>query len=183
MTAGAILAGGQSRRFGSDKGRAIWRGRSFIRIGAEILREVGCFPILLVGGVLPGDVEDLEPVADCFPGEGPLGAIVSALSASCGDTLVLACDMVRADRRAFSPLLGHRGSELAVVPVCKGELQPLCALYRAGALAPLAMAFAAGQRSVERALVSLGVAEIPFADDAPYFANVNTTRDLEELES
>jgi len=76
----AVLAGGRSRRFGSDKALAHLDGRTFLDIVLGRFR--GRFPeLLLVVDHLDRfpPRPDARVVADRFPGCGPLGAIHAAL--------------------------------------------------------------------------------------------------------
>lgn len=72
---GAIIAGGQSMRFGSDKGAAILNGKALIDHVADGLRpQVDA--LIICGRDWPG----LESVADRpAPGLGPLGGLCAAL--------------------------------------------------------------------------------------------------------
>lgn len=72
---GAILAGGQARRFGSDKAQALWRGRRLIDHVADALGSQTT--ALIVCG-------RKEPGFGCVPdrpgpGLGPLGGLNAAL--------------------------------------------------------------------------------------------------------
>ncbi|WRH76498.1 MAG: molybdenum cofactor guanylyltransferase [Sphingobium sp.] len=72
---GAILAGGQSRRFGSDKALAEYEGRRLIdHVASALLPQVD-------GLVVAGrDWPDMETVADLpRPGMGPLAGLAGAL--------------------------------------------------------------------------------------------------------
>ena len=72
---GALLAGGDSTRFGSDKALAVWRGRSLIEQAADALR--GCSDeIVICGRVSPG-VQNLNDRPQA--GLGPLGGLNAAL--------------------------------------------------------------------------------------------------------
>jgi molybdopterin-guanine dinucleotide biosynthesis protein A len=75
-----VLAGGQSRRFGSDKALAQIAGEALIM---RVARVMGAGePVWIVGGDGAG-YEALCPgagVADRWPGEGPLGGVGSALA-------------------------------------------------------------------------------------------------------
>ena len=73
---GAILAGGQSRRFGSDKAVATWHGKALLDHVADALRP-SCAQLIVVGRTWPG----LETIADYpAPGLGPLGGLAGALA-------------------------------------------------------------------------------------------------------
>lgn len=73
---GAILAGGQSRRFGSDKAEAMLNGRKLIDHVAEALRR-DCEALVVCGRAHPPflQLEDLPR-----SGLGPLGGLCAALA-------------------------------------------------------------------------------------------------------
>jgi molybdopterin-guanine dinucleotide biosynthesis protein A len=177
MTAGAILAGGQSRRFGSDKARERWKGRTYLACVAEAMRGAGLDPILAIGGVAEDLPDGARHVADRWPGQGPLGGVLTALLEVQGDVIVAACDMVRLAPGTFLRLVEFAGIEPVVVPVWQGHLQPLCALYRPACLVSIAEDFAAGERSLVNALGHLPLREVAFGPEDEAFANINTPED------
>ena len=72
---GAILAGGQSRRFGSDKAEAVFEGKKLLDHVAEALRPQ-CAELVIAGRQWPG----LTSVADIpDAGLGPLAGLAGAL--------------------------------------------------------------------------------------------------------
>ncbi len=72
---GAILAGGQSRRFGSDKAEALFEGRKLIDHVADALRPQVA-ELVVAGRQWPG----MQMVADMpAAGIGPLGGLAGAL--------------------------------------------------------------------------------------------------------
>ena len=72
---GVVLAGGQSRRFGSDKAMAIWQGKPLIEHVIDTLRPM-VDDLVLVGRGHRG----LMSIADRpAPGMGPLGGLDAAL--------------------------------------------------------------------------------------------------------
>ena len=76
MILGAILAGGEARRFGSDKALATWRGRRLIDHVADRLAMVAD-ALVIAGGARDGFVAVPDrPRA----GLGPLGGIAGALA-------------------------------------------------------------------------------------------------------
>ncbi len=96
---GAVMAGGASRRFGSDKSLVMGPGV------IAALRDGGVDPIVLVGGVSSGAL-GAPTLADRYPGEGPLGAVATALSyARRGHVLCVPCDLPRLSPEAVRTLL------------------------------------------------------------------------------
>lgn len=72
---GAVLAGGRSSRFGSDKAEAMLAGRPLLDHVAGALGRM-CDAAVVCGREWPG----LAAVADRPPGRGPLGGIAAALA-------------------------------------------------------------------------------------------------------
>ena len=86
---GAILAGGQSRRFGSDKAEALFEGKALLDHVADALRPQ-CAELVIAGREWPG----LTNVADIpEAGLGPLGGLAGALDYAqrTGFDAVLSC--------------------------------------------------------------------------------------------
>ncbi|NBT20637.1 MAG: hypothetical protein EBT17_00645 [Actinobacteria bacterium] len=81
-TLGAVLVGGASSRFGSDKALVKFDGRSLLHHQLGTLRDAGIARRVYVGGEFREDVAESEHVADLYPAQGPLGALISALSAA-----------------------------------------------------------------------------------------------------
>ena len=76
---GAILAGGRSRRFGSDKGMALLHGRSLLEHTREGL-AAQCQEVVLCAGENAAIATSLPVLADCpGPKLGPLGGLCAAL--------------------------------------------------------------------------------------------------------
>lgn len=89
---GVVLAGGESRRFGSDKAAAIWRGRPLIEHAiAALSRHVDAVAIAGRGWA------DVPTIVDWpSPGLGPLGGLNGALRFAAAQghdhVLTIACD-------------------------------------------------------------------------------------------
>ncbi len=109
-TVGAVLCGGASRRMGRDKALIEVDGVAMARRVADALRAGGCSRVLAIGGEAEALAAlGLEPVADRWPGEGPLGGLATALlAADDGDVLVLApCDWLRPSGELVASLVWH----------------------------------------------------------------------------
>src|SRR2546421_7517772 len=86
---GIVLAGGKSARMGANKATLELGGRSLVDLAIQAVSRV-TEPVIVVGGrdILP------EAVNDLFPGEGPLGGLITGLeSLGHGAHLAVACDM------------------------------------------------------------------------------------------
>ncbi len=92
VVVGAILMGGESRRFGSDKALADIDGKPMGARIADVLRDAGLDPVVAVGGEAGGQL-GLVTVPDRRPGAGPLAGLASVLSwAGRGGVVVVPCD-------------------------------------------------------------------------------------------
>jgi molybdopterin-guanine dinucleotide biosynthesis protein A len=156
--AGAVLAGGASTRFGSDKTAARLGPLPLVERVAAALRTAEVSPLASIGGAcrVPG----LEAVPDRHPGEGPLGGLVTALLWSpAGATVVLAADLPLLDDltvRALVDRWRHRPEAVAVARG-GGRLQPTCACWPASVGPLVEASFGEGERSIARVLARLDI--------------------------
>ena len=146
--AAAVLAGGASRRMGTDKAALLWQGHTWLERARRAAGEATGAEAMVVGG--RGD----EPwrVPDLLPGQGPLAALVAAWYHSrAAWVLLCACDMPLLDGPALAVLLEHvsdGGEAAAVIPVIGGRRQYTCAVYARSALASAVAALGAGTRGL-----------------------------------
>ncbi len=154
---GVVLAGGTSVRMGTDKALLELGGRTLV--SRVVTALAGCCTEVLVasgdGLRLPGP--GLRQVADVTPGAGPLGGLVAGLEAA-GDDLVavVAVDMPFAEPAVLRLLAERWTGEPAVVPVARGRLQPLHAVWARAAAPALRLRIDAGLRSPTGAAEALG---------------------------
>ena len=126
---GAVLCGGRSRRFGSDKALAPFRSST---VGARVvtaLRDGGVDPVVAIGG-RAGDRLAIPTVADRRPGDGPLGGLATALLwARTGSVVVVPCDLPLLEAEHIRRLLSvPPPTDGAVVATVDGE--PMVSLGR-----------------------------------------------------
>ena len=135
--AGFVLVGGQSRRMGRDKALLELEGRPlFLRI-ANLLQPY-VKTVTLLGPPARYSSFGFPVLADQQPGQGPLGALYTALkNSSCDWNLFFACDLPLLNRCVIERLL-RRVSDTdaqAVVPLAGDRWQPLCAAYHRSCIA------------------------------------------------
>ena len=171
---GLVLAGGQSRRMGTDKATLVVDGRRLVDRAVATLAEA-CDQVLVAGGTRTIDALDVEQVSD--DGSGPLAGIVAGLRRCTTPLLaVLAVDMPAASADVFRTLAARWSGEAGVAPSVHGVAQPLHAIYAAAHTEGFAALLTAGERSPTRALEQLGALTVDVVDDG-FALNLNWPAD------
>jgi molybdopterin-guanine dinucleotide biosynthesis protein A len=177
---GYVLAGGGSRRFGRDKA----------------LVEIDGVPmaVKMIAGRGKYEAFGAEILEDRWPGEGPLGGVITALEDSakratpCEWNLIAGCDMPFLTREWLTFLCERAAKSEAQVVLAHSAHgpEPLCACWRTEASETLLAAFERGMRKVTEG-ISLLRAEVlderdwkRFDSDGRLFWNMNTQADYEE---
>jgi len=177
--AGYVLTGGRSSRMGRDKALLPFRGTTLAgHVARQVSRAAGS--AVFVGNPQSYEQLGFPVIPDVYPGEGPLGGILTALSHTAAEwNLIAACDMPGISREFLrSLLIAAKAFEAdALIPVnpVSGLAEPLCAVYRREARGPIEAAFGRGVRKVIDALHSdrlrlVGIKPSVVAS----FQNVNT---------
>ena len=184
---GVVLAGGASQRMGRDKARLDFQGESLVDRAASRLVEVVTEVVVADRG---RGVSAVHPSVADGPGAGPAAGILGAARTRPGrDLLVLACDLPAVPAALLARLAAH-DEGAALVPRWRRGLEPLCALYRTGALSALGVAVGEGRfalhgllRTPELDVRWLEGPELEvFGAPERLFANLNTPEDLARLE-
>jgi molybdopterin-guanine dinucleotide biosynthesis protein A/rhodanese-related sulfurtransferase len=173
---GVVLTGGASRRFGRDKAIEPIDSVPMARRVIDALGAAGAVSVVTVGG--PDRRFGVEHMADRYPGEGPLGGLLSAFAYAVTEVVfVAACDLPSLDAATVRAVLaGLDGVDSAVART--DGIEPLCAAYRIATCRPaFQSAFDQGERSMMRALQRVRVREVPIADHRR-LQNVNMQIDL-----
>jgi molybdenum cofactor guanylyltransferase len=187
---GVVLAGGDSRRLGSDKAllEILVDGVPIAlpALAAQRLSTV-CAEVAVADRgrqLVPG----LPSLLD-GPGRGPAAGILGAAAAYPDrPLLVLACDLPRIPAALLAELASREGFDW-VVPRWNGRVEPLCALYGPAALAALA------ERAGRGLLALYGLTAEPslviryfegdkldrFGRPEEVFFNLNTPEDLGQM--
>lgn len=176
---GAVLAGGQSRRMGTDKALIRLDGVALVERAAAALDAADADPVVVIGGDAPAiTAMGLTHVDDRWPGEGPLGGIVTAIGFVATDVvMVLSCDLTDASAIAVRSVVGALGDADVAVPVVEGRSQWMHAAWRRRALPALQAAFDAGIRAPRDAVGSLRVAQLLDGDPC-WFHDADLPDDL-----
>jgi molybdopterin-guanine dinucleotide biosynthesis protein A len=193
MTAGYVLAGGGSTRFGRDKALVEIGGKPMLARMIQLLQST-TLEARIVAAHGEYSAFGVQIVEDRWPGEGPLGGIITALEDAAGSAaqsewnLIVSCDMPFLTREWLA-FLTERASESqaqVVVPSSANGPEPLCACYRTDAAGALRTAFQGGVRKVTDGLKGVATEVLDEADWKRFdsagrlFWNMNTAEDFEE---
>lgn len=190
---GYVLAGGGSTRFGRDKALVEVGGKAMLERIFELLPGVTS-RAKLVAAPNKYDAFGAGIVEDRWPGEGPLGGIITALEDAAKSpsesqwNLILSCDMPFLTREWLVFLCERAAKSKAqvVVPHSAHGPEPLCACYRTDAAGALRAAFESGVRKVTQGLQHVSTEVLDEADWKRFdsagrlFWNMNTAADYEE---
>nr|WP_035717059.1 MULTISPECIES: molybdenum cofactor guanylyltransferase [Gordonia] len=200
VIAALVLAGGRSRRMGSDKAALDWEGEPML---ARVVRVVSqrCDPVLVVAGetsaafrgvddirdrAAPGiDSSKVHWVTDEQEGTGPLGGLVAGLSAAAAAgaeyAFVCATDMPLIAPELIDELrLGMTGSTQAVIARDAQRDHPMAGIYRTDAAAQIADLVASGERRMLGAIEALNTHRVGVSEP-DWLVNVNAPEDLHRL--
>lgn len=187
-----LLAGGQSRRFGSNKALGMVWGCRLIEHPARVLSELFTHRLLVTNTPELYEFLGWPMTPDLTPGcAGPLAGIESALScAATPHIFVAACDMPYLDRALITHLCTLAPGYDAVIPMAAKGWEPLHGVYAKSALSAISAALAAGNRKLQTVLAALKVRMVDEAEllavsatALQSFCNVNTVSDLPAADS
>jgi molybdopterin-guanine dinucleotide biosynthesis protein A len=116
----------------------------------------------------------LDYLDDQFPGEGPLGGVLSALALG-SPVVVVACDLADLGSGTVTSLVDALGEHDAAVAF-SGRAEPLCAIWTDRAVPVLRARFEAGERAMHRAIEGLDIAWVTVLPGD--LRNVNTPDDV-----
>ncbi|MGV3526993.1 MAG: molybdenum cofactor guanylyltransferase [Candidatus Sericytochromatia bacterium] len=179
-----ILAGGASRRFGSDKARAPVAGQPLLLHMAALLRP--WVSELHVIGREADQYADLglPTLGDLRPGLGPLGGLHTALEHSAaqnsgnGWVLLASCDTWGVTDAQLQHLLSASRHKVHAVAWRDSHWQPLWALYHVSLAPEVAARLARGERALWRLLDAVAVTPLNGLDLG--WRQINTPATLPE---
>lgn len=178
---GLILAGGQSRRMGFDKGQIVFRGLPLRVFAYEQVKRAGVAEVFI--SCREDQISALEgfPVlVDIFPDSGPLGAILSAFEKKPQSAwLILACDMPLIQVETLQKLIWERNPTQQATAFSDetGRLQPLVSIWEPSILPTIKSVFFTQNRSPRRVLELSDIHTITWGNPDE-FTNLNDPESL-----
>jgi FdhD protein len=185
---GVILAGGESRRMGSDKSLLPIRGARFIdhvyRRLSELFEEV----IIVTNSPTLYDGIPCRKVPDIYHAQGSLAGIHSGICHARHERVfVVACDMPFVDPDVVRHICARADGADVVIPVGEQGCEPLHALYGKSCLPPMENALDAGQKRIiaffpHVKVTEIGARELSALDPGELsFRNINTPQEYFRL--
>jgi molybdopterin-guanine dinucleotide biosynthesis protein A len=192
-TAAYVLAGGGSTRFGRDKALVAFAGKPMLERMLELMRGI-TEKVSVVSSNGKYSNFGAEILEDRWPGEGPLGGIVTALlhtqknDPNCEWNFVVSCDMpfLTLEWMAFLAERAERSTAQVLLPHSTSGPEPLCACWRTNSVTTLQPAFERGVRKVMEGVALLRAEVLDerdwkrFDNAGRLFWNMNTLADYEE---
>ena len=149
---GIVLAGGASRRMGTDKAALELGGRTLLQHAVDALERADVGSIVVVGAAdrSAPTVRASGPVrfeVDAVPGEGPLRGLAAGLAAAAAPlALVVGVDMPFVDPELLRLLAARAaGGASPLLPLHEGVPQPLCSAWPSETLPRIEALLAAGE--------------------------------------
>lgn len=190
---GFVLAGGESKRMGSNKAVLLLDGLPLFERAAMLLDQI-CGRVAIVG-TIPDSIT-LRHVIPDVPSErrGSIVGLLAALNASRSElTAILSCDMplMSVDALEMIAAKAAAGSEHdAFMFSDNGRVEPLCAIYRTGSARQAAASmFASGDWKLQHLASALNATTIDvsaakaLSRPIDIFLNVNTPEDFASAEA
>lgn len=179
----AILAGGKSSRFGSDKGLVIFNEKSLVQHVIHVANKISK-DVFIVSNDSVYQKFEKSVFNDEFKSKGPLGGLHVALKKSANEyCFLMAFDMPFLKPELFHGLFKNNLYQ-AVVPVHQNRPEPLCALYHSSALSVVEKNLTEGKLKMTDTIEHLDhhwyhVDENCEFYDSKMFTNINTLSDWE----
>lgn len=181
---GLVLAGGESRRMGSDKALLSRGGETQLEHAVRLLSGVTDKVWVSARAEQAAGAERARfpLITDRYAGLGPLAGILSAMDQDPGAAwLVLACDLPNVDASTLAALVASRAAAQPFTAFSSshdGLPEPLCAIYEPAAREILD-GFVAEGLNCPRKIMMRSATELLAPPDPAALDNINTPEDLE----
>lgn len=182
---GLVLAGGKSKRMGTDKGLIKWHGKEQRYYVADLL--AGFCKEVFISCRPDQEIEidnHYKTLPDTFLNLGPYGGILSALRADRGKAwLVVACDLPLIDEETIRFLIKHRNNKTMATTFESphdGLPEPLITIWEPESYAVLLHFLGKGITCPRKALINSEktILQPPYPEA---LMNVNTPEDADTV--
>lgn len=178
-----ILAGGKSRRMGTEKSSLRLDGKTFLKCLSDELEGFGEI-VVSVDHIECHEEIGMPMVEDVYPEHGPMGGIYSALVGDRFDEiLTVPCDVPLFSKKFAERLYGLlRDNVDAVITVTDdGRIHPLCGIYRKSCLPVMKECLEKRELRMMSMLEHLNVVYMEAGEDSWQLQNINTPEEYKAL--
>ena len=181
----AILAGGKSQRFGSNKALAPWFSCRLIDAVVQAAKKVCQKVIIIAKDPRPYSYLGLPIYPDIVFGKGPMAGLQSALyHTETERVLLLGCDMPILSTELLNQMWKIPTWAPIIIPGTPHGLEPLHAIYHKSLLYLVNYQISAGRLSLQSFIRKLPHFTVDIQKRYPfteYFSGANTPKELAEL--
>ena len=192
-----ILAGGQSRRFGSDKALAQIQGRTLLARNVTALQAWTSQITIVARKSDQYAFQQIRVISDIQSGLGPLGGLFTALTdatstpvASTSWILMTSCDLCQlqspwldqllAQAQTASPHIQAVIFQETAPPTQPSRWQPFPGLYHTSLLPMVQTRIEQNTLALWSLLESISTLAVPIPKDWPLVSQINTVADWEK---
>jgi molybdopterin-guanine dinucleotide biosynthesis protein A len=174
-----ILAGGKSKRFGSDKARWLRDGEPLIVRVARTLKPLAS--AITVVAASDGEYDDLglRTIGDVVPDKGPMGGLITAIGdcRESGWLLLSACDWEGLRSEWLQTLLDQRSDKVQAVVFRSDRNEPLLGLYHTSIRGTISKMIDADRLKMQFLPDEVAVASVPVPAGWSEVVNLNRPGD------
>lgn len=187
-----ILAGGKSKRMGTNKSFVLFAGKPMIEVMIERIRGVFSLPpILITNSPELYSYLGLEMVEDIVKERGPLGGIHAGLKNSTTQfNFIFGCDMPFLNLDLINYMTERVGEDTdIVIPRYGNCVEPLYAIYSRACLRAIETQINLGSLRIQSFFSQVKISYIDqseivrFDPELTCFSNINTKEDLEQAQA
>ena len=178
---GIVLAGGFSRRMGTDKAELTLGGLTLLELQVRKLRQIGIADIMVSGCRKP--MEGTRAIEDIYPHMGPMSGIHACLKAAKTEAcLVVSVDVPLFPAEWLEKLI--QAHDDPVTMLSHGdEMEPLLAVYDTALASMAEELILSGDRSVRSLFAGSKVNRLEYTGDPDFLLNCNTPEDFEKAKT
>lgn len=178
-TIGVILAGGKSKRFGSDKSLQYIGEITFIEKISSLLKKYFKEVVISANDIEKYSFLGLPIITDEIENRGPLGGIYSVLKNQNKNLFAIACDLPLVDEALIEEILNSTSNDPIIFATTIDFFQPLCGIYKKELLQNLENYLQTGNNSVMSFVKNIRHTIVLNEGVTNQLANINTISDYE----
>lgn len=184
---GIVLAGGRSRRMGTDKSVMKLKNKTLIEYSINALKPL-CNKVVISSNNFIYNYTGCEVWPDELPDQAPIIGIYSCLKRSTTEyNIILSCDMPLMSTEMLKYLLANSENHDITIPMHGNSLiEPLCGVYKQSAMGILKKYIDGGNFRLNQCIREASYRLITVDERLPFyspemFSNVNTPDDFQNI--